>query len=347
MDKSIKIWDIEKNQCIHTFLPSEKLELTDMQQGITYNKRNIISISLDGTINIFPEGFNQKFPEYKIYGHKSSIISLLFSKKQNSLVSLDFDNVILMIKPEKIEKISSQIIKQYPISMIKDINETPIIVSSDGLVFSLNLEEKSLQILCDIKALPIQIVASKIKATTCYILSQSIVWEASNNSAVEKLKVPNNSTAIELLDEDKTMIIGTKKGEMLLFDIKEGKLLNTMKINDREIAILSYCKESNLLAIAEKSKYISIWDIKAGKRFIDYDLLVHENVISGLCWDSKGKNVYSCSFDWNVSQINIETKKIASIKRIHSNGCTCIELLNDNNVFTGGNDFAIKKIEFK
>lgn len=101
MDKTVKVWDLNSKKCITLQVCPPDKELnneSDMQSSIVIGKEYLISLSLNGTFNLFDlkkyresekyDSFND-YPNKRIFGHQHHINLVKYHPKLDKLYSTD------------------------------------------------------------------------------------------------------------------------------------------------------------------------------------------------------------------------------------------------------------------
>jgi WD40 repeat protein len=96
-DKTVKVWQWEGLELLHTLNIAPKPGVGDMQVGVTVTEQYIISLSLSGVLNFWNleglDGESVAAPDFVQAGHRKNVIQVWFNEGQ--LISVDTEGRVL------------------------------------------------------------------------------------------------------------------------------------------------------------------------------------------------------------------------------------------------------------
>ncbi len=234
-DKTIGIWDVATGRRL------KKVPLQAMKGSV-----NSIAISPDGRILALTSQSNNsinllEFPTGKhlqiLEGHTNNVDSVVFSHDSRTLASVassssseDDSNILLWdVKTGK---------------RLRALTETgfgsSLSFSPDGniLAFSLLFGNNSINI---------------------------NFWDVSTGHHLQSLKETDGSNSVPF-SPDGRLVAFDDDNTIAIWDVKNGKRVQTLKGHTASVNMLSFSSDGLLLASSSMDKTIAIWDVKSGKR---------------------------------------------------------------------------------
>jgi len=96
-DKTVKIWSFDEKKCLYTLKISEKPTIEDMQNGVCVCDSKVVSVSLNGNLNIWNMGGldDGKMPDEVIINHNSNVQHIFREENSDFFYTLSQSGTIL------------------------------------------------------------------------------------------------------------------------------------------------------------------------------------------------------------------------------------------------------------
>jgi WD40 repeat protein len=91
-DKSVKLWDTTSLACEQTFVMSTDPQVGDMQVSVLWARGFLISLSLNGSINLFD--VSSPSPIRTIEAHQGAITAMDYDAASKTVFTGSFDGVV-------------------------------------------------------------------------------------------------------------------------------------------------------------------------------------------------------------------------------------------------------------
>ena len=356
LDKTVKIWDLSLKKVLCTFQPTEKLELQHMMCGLVCDGKKIISLLLNGSINVWNFDVNnltnKKNSDLVINGHQKPITKILFNSNTNDVISSDIDGKILIWPQNNLPKIFLQKDNKIYNMQLSNDNKILYVLLNNGKFFA--YEYDSAKMLYEINDLngngPRDLSVSRKNNNTVFILFSDTIFKVTNGKVENKEKFGGKfeATALTVNEGFNEICIGDKKGKLHIFNSEDLKPINnnnTLELHTGEITVLKLSPDQKLIASGDNLKYIKIWNAET-KEIVNDRCDFHSAKIYDLNWSNDNNYLISCSLDYNViiwkmdnkskfkEFINVEGDQINSVVFISKDKCDFV---------CGGNVGSIRK----
>jgi len=354
LDKTNKIWDLNLKKVVCTLKPTEKIELQHMMCGCVSDGKNIFSLLLNGSINVWKIDLKNLVDknncDFVINGHQNPITKIIFNYNTNEIISSDINGKILIWPQNDYSQIFD--IKDNKIYNMKLSlnNKILFVLLNNGKLFFYDYENK--KILFEINDLngngPKDLDNSKKNNSTVFVLFSDCVCKVTDGKIEKKEKFNNKfeASAFVVNEGMNEICIGDKKGKIHFMSVDEMKMSDkNLELHTGEITVLKLSPDEKLIASADNLKYIKIWKADS-KEIVNDRCDFHSAKIFDLNWSLNSNFLISCSLDYNViiwkmddkskfkEFINVEGDQINSAHFISKDKCDFV---------CGGNSGAIHK----
>lgn len=339
-DASIKVFDVNESKCIQNWiLPNATLN--DTQVGIVATKdNNLISLSLDGSLNFFKLGEDKMIKSIK--GHNKGITSLTV----NPLVSGSFDgnivdweaeptilynehsNLIVSIDSTAYPKIASvswdDTLKINGTTAYEFKEQPTIGQGNSDSITAIVTSNDMLQIVNTVEAKNIGELKLTEQATAVGISNGFVAVGYQNSKAIEvfkigdlsvsyKLPTPLRATpsSISISPSEKYLAAGDVSGKILLFDLQTKELktsrwaFHTSKINSMSWQpVADADQEEDFIATGSLDTNICVYSVKRPMRVIKY-MNAHKDGVNVVAWNDSNSLTTAgsdgCINTWTVN----------------------------------------------
>ncbi len=127
---------------------------------------------------------------------------------------------------------------------------------------------------------------------------------------------------------------------MRIYDTATGELVREMKKHTDWIYALRFSPDGILLASADRSNGLVVWEAETGKLY--GDLVGHKNEIRGLDFRPDSNILASASLDGTVKLWEMMESKLQKSFDAHGGGATSVVFTQDGNLATSGRDGKVK-----
>ena len=228
LDKTCKIWDVNNSTVIATMATKEdKLEVEDMNAACgALGEEVMFSITLNGKINVWnmtelPKDSDHILtPSKVIGGTETGITAIYHNRKSNILISGDSNGITCIWKEDGPKSI---ILHKGAIGDIKEAADGDNFISGVYKMLYKIDSSGTIKLSVSLDGMPLGIAPSRSDASTIYVLlNNGTLIKIVGDSVKEKHKVADNSTCLEINEDDKEIYIGDKKGVIHIFGLEDG-----------------------------------------------------------------------------------------------------------------------------
>lgn len=348
-DKSVKLWDIAAMTCEQTFTFSTDPQIGDMQVAVAWSSTFMLSVSLNGDINILNMA-EPVAPARIIQGHQVSITSMYLDRTTSTLFTGSFDGVIM-----------SRNLSTGSATKIKGSDKRNICGGAhSGKVIGLGMIEGG------------ELVSAGwddcLRYTNCATLlssgDQALIGQPCGMANGTMIGVATNKglyiyagrvqiaalncldyepTCISILDAGQELAVGGNDSKVHVYSIVGNVISTKFVINGRNIiSSLSYSPDGLHLAVGDSGRLIEVYERATWAPKINGKWVFHTSRITSLAWSPSGRFVASGSSDENIFIWDFENpnEKI-QIPFAHMGGVTGLDWLDNKVLVSIGNDNSI------
>lgn len=338
-DKTVKLWDIEKNTATTTFKFGSDVEY--QQLGVLAQGDHWISVSLNGQINYLDKNSPEK-PTRTVSGHTVTITDLAVADHE-TFYTASYDGRVCHWKNGMAtryegngghtnEVVAMGLDGDKIISIGKDdsIRTTPTTSRDFSATSSAPLE-----------SMPCGLGVGKDGVAVVAGLNE--VSLVRNGKVVCKTSTDHESLCASVSPDGQSCAVGGKDNVLRLYAIV-GDSLNlkeSVTTHAGQVSSVAYSPDGKYIASGDSDRKIIIHDAKTGKKEIS-GWCYHTARVSTLDWSPDSTLVASGGLDGSV--IVWSTEKIRSrihVKHAHRGGVTAVRFVDNNTVAAAGVDSSI------
>jgi len=343
-DKTLKTWDADSGKVKDTWVMGKSVG--HMQVGVIWTPSTIVSLSLNGTLNIIDPSNTSKWKE--LHGHHSSIYSLIVDQKNRKFYSCGDETLIEWEFGTSNTRLADGDQPKGIISCIANVGDSIYSCHVDGTIkivpkesFQFTKEKQK------VDGYPIDISVSSNQKLVCVLTAKGITSFIDNKmGSFYEIKGEPQSVSINPNDETQ-IVVGGKDKKLRVLSLVDGKLKEVKVIDAIQSSIITRVRFSpcgKLLACGDSQKTIKVLD--SSDWSVKYTDLLHISSVSDLCFTSDSKYLLSCSLDKDAIVWDLENKKELKVQA-HFQGIKCIGLMDDNTFITASEDYCLKSWNFK
>ncbi len=349
-DKKLKLWNTNTLALEQTFTPSHDPQLGDMQNSVVWNKDSIISISLNGNINIFNRS-NTAAPERVINAHQVAITASVVDHTTQTLYSGSYDGVIIArqlqgtydaVKFSGGDKRSiSNAIHGGKLVGLVIIDDTLVSVGWDDKIRWASASSRNYHTEADLNGQPVAIARSPdsdlvVVATNAEIAFYRGVSKIGEHALSSLSYTP---TTLALASDDE-VAIGGSDNKTHIYRLSGTTLTEVTAIETRSpVSALAYSPGRDALAIGDNGRQVEVFERGSWAVRIRGKWVHHTSKITTLSWSPTGDRLASGSLDENIYIWNFaKTTNHIQIPFSHPGGITGLSWLDDQRLVSVGND---------
>eukprot|EP00331_Platyophrya_macrostoma_P012119 CAMPEP_0176417006 /NCGR_PEP_ID=MMETSP0127-20121128/6651_1 /TAXON_ID=938130 /ORGANISM="Platyophrya macrostoma, Strain WH" /LENGTH=614 /DNA_ID=CAMNT_0017797123 /DNA_START=27 /DNA_END=1871 /DNA_ORIENTATION=- len=351
MDKTLKMWSISEKIDLKLYAINDAPQLCDMQVGVAVfnSNSNLISLSLDGTLNIWKNFKDAELgarPDARFPGHNAGLAAVIYSETTDRLVSADVSGKILLWQGIDcvIPKGKGHEKKLQGIAL-SACGEMLYSIALDDRVRLVSLKNAEYVQEAEIKA-PTCIAASKTRSSLIFVAvaSRKVIYVLDELKIKSEIKIEYEPTALEVSHEDR-LYVGAHDGTVHVIDIKAGtEIKKFLHYSGARVTALAFSKgKDSFLATGDSKGLVKLWAPADDDKLITDEWCYHSTTVSGLSFNSDNTLLLSTSHDNRAYVWNTQTlKKEHELIGIHKNGVTGGVFIKGKDIITAGGDNLLK-----
>ena len=349
-NKQCKLWDIAEGKVVSTF--TFGTDIGDMQVGVVWTAKYILSVSLSGAIN-YLDPANPLQPVRVLHGHQSTIQSLVALPTASTFYTAGLTGEITRWTREGAGRwltgkghggmiVSALALSEsslHSFGLDNTMRVSPLdsnAVSADGVA---------------IGGQPIAAITTKAGVSVC-VVAQDKAVVLSPTAAESTLALGFTPTAVALSVDEKIVAIGGKDKKLHLYNFTPGTAtpltaFHAVAIHDKPITSIAFSPDGSYVVSVDREASIYIHSLqpphalhnKSGWRF-------HNAGIQAVAWSPAGSEVVTAGLDHAVILWR-EVEKFDSGLRVkvdhaHSQSVDGVRWWDERSFITYGSDKVIK-----
>lgn len=340
-DKSVKIWDVSSLTLLSKLNISEDPQVGDMQVGVTWINDKLISLSLNGDINILDSESRNT-----IQSHQVGITTLCFDKVDKIVYTGSFDGVVMMrnlVSGESKKLVGSD---KKNIAGASHGGKVVGLVINQGELISIGWDD-SLRFASISSFLYNNSISLNIQP--CGICCSDSLVAVATSSQILLFQSQCKVGSIENLNyqpsclcflSDDEIAVGGEDNKVHLYKINEFIMSEIFILEARSpVSSLSLSPDGNYFAVGDSGRTIEVYDKNSREPQIKGKWVFHTSRITALAWSPSGQYLASGSLDENIFIWDFSSpSKKCQIPFAHMGGVSGINWVDDKSFVSCGQD---------
>jgi len=319
--------------------------INNMQVGVVWGASSIVSLSLNGTLNIINPDNLEEYTS--VSGHHAPIHTVVCDKKNKKFYSCGSDETLIEweLGSSKTRFIEGESPKGI-INTIALVGDHIYSGHADGTIkitavkdFTFDKEKQK------VDGFPLDMAVSHDEKLVLVLTAKGLTTFV-NNKLVKFYDVKGEPQSFSINPSDKTQIVvGGKDKKLRILSLVDDNLKEVKVIDNVQAATMTkvrFAPCGNLLACSDSQKTIKVFDTSDWSVKHEY---LHYSAVSDIDWTSDSKYLLSASLDKDAIVWDLANKKELKVQA-HFQGLKCISLMDDNTFITASEDFCLKSWSF-
>ncbi|CAE7169955.1 unnamed protein product [Rhizoctonia solani] len=338
MDRTVKLWDVETHQAVTTWSLGSAIE--HQQVGNTWAGDNLVSLSLNGVLNIFDKRDGSK-PSRTLYarGPTNSTTSITSPAAGTFLVGSNDGRVTSFTVAEGAQPVSGEAHKSQVVALAQS-GDKVFSTAFDDSVRSIDIGENKFSAAPNpTNGQPKDIAVS---GSVVYVATVNGVQVLENGK--EKYKLPVNNPVTAIAVHGKVVAAGSDDKSVTLYEWDGSGLKESGKLTSNKGAItaIAFSPNGSLVAAADSAGKIFVYDVTKKEAIIS-SWVFHSARVYSLAWTADGKHCASGSLDTHVYIYSVDSpNKNTSVKNAHAGGVTGVAWVDEGLLASSGADGCVK-----
>jgi len=361
-DKTVKVWDCDSMQLLRVFAVSEHPQLSDAQMAVLWTAGQLVSVSLNGNINLFDVTSADDKPAKVIQSHQTPITALCLDRASGRLVTGSADGVVVIRSARALQEAfrlqgpdpaRNSIccgLHNGKVAAMALVEDGQVLVSAgwdDMLRFSSPGSGGSWgSEMVPLKGQPCAMSAS---GDLLAVVTADELVLFRGRRQVSSLSLGFSPLCVGLREDLQELALGGGDCKTHLYrlsgDALALQITQIAEIPTRSaVSAVAYSPDGALLAVGDVGRQVEVhsrveggaggWVAKVSGQWVD-----HTSRITCLGWAPAGDRLASGSLDENIYVWTLnKTGGPLQLPYTHAGGVTGVEWLDDTSLISSGND---------
>eukprot|EP00756_Hemistasia_phaeocysticola_P024779 Hpha_TRINITY_DN15970_c0_g1::TRINITY_DN15970_c0_g1_i1::g.71366::m.71366 len=344
-DKTVKLWDVEGKSLVQTFSVADT-SVEYMQVGCTYAGDHILSLGLNGDINVFKQG--EEKPVKVLRGHQKTVNQIV-AHNSGAIATISSDPSVIiwpqtLSEPEVSVRPSGKKAHTGLLLGAAFVGDNLITGASDDSIGVSHVAQGTFEL------------AGKVAGGVCGIaaVDESAFVATSkgifvlDGSGAEKGKVATDYTpsSIASSPQTKAVAVGAREKKVVVYAAKGDSLEPVGEIGGFQgiVTTVAFSPDGTKLAVGTQSRELGVYDAAGlAKLEVGVEGSLHTTKISTVSFNASGTLLLSGAADGKAIVWSLEKKAaIAQQDGAHHNGVSASLWTGEDEVITGGADAALR-----
>lgn len=351
-DKTLKVWAVEGIAHQSTLTPSADPQLGDAQVTVNWHKDSIISVSLNGTVNVFSPS-QTSAPAYTIVAHQTGIGALALDLTNDAMYTGSLDGVVIardlsgdnvgrkLVGSDK--RNISRAMHNGKVSGLVVTGEYLVSVGWDDKIRWTNPVDNSLVADQSLNGQPSALVKSNTSNLIAVVTNQEIaLFRGQEKVASHSLSTVSYTVTSVALQGEEELAVGASDNKTRIYSIVGGAFTEVAVIPSyTAVSAVSYNPTGDLLAVGSAGHLIEVYERGTWTNRTQGRWVFHTSKITALAWSPSGNMLASGSLDESVFvwTLGKSTSRL-QIPFAHTGGVTGLQWASESKLVSAGSDAA-------
>jgi WD repeat-containing protein 1 (actin-interacting protein 1) len=352
-DKTVKLWNAATLALEQTFSFTADPQLGDMQVSVLWMQNYILSVSLNGNINVLDLD-NPSKPKKVIYAHQVAITGMCLDAHK-TLYTGSFDGVVCAhnlnyegISSTKVAGVDKKTLCSYA----HNGKVAGLAVNTAGDLLSIGWDDTVR--FADVNAHAYTANAHSLAKQPCAIAtgSKSGLTVVVTNATIELFRgtshlsstpAPFQPTCVSISVCEGEIAVGCQDSKTRIFKVTDSTVSEIAAIETRTaVSCVAYSPLGDVLAIGDAGRQIEVYVRGTWAAEIKGKWVFHTSKVNCLCWSPSGAFLLSGSQDESliVWSRAVPGKKL-QLSYAHMGGVTGVAFLSEDRLVSVGSDHVI------
>ena len=348
-DKTVKQWNVASLACEATYTFSADPQLGDMQVSVLWTPTAMLSLSLNGNINMLNQA-NPAVPSCVISGHQASISAMYLDKSDGTLYTGSADGV--MITRSLSSSVSAKItgLDKKSLCLGAHSNKVTGISKVGDSIFSVGWDDK----------LRVTKIGSNVCSSDVGLNGQPVALTVGHGGSVtavitnkevclfrgfDRISVftPTYAAVSVAMFGDEEIAIGGDDFKTHIYNVSvPGTFNHVIDIETRSaVTALAYSPNGDI-AIGDAGRQVEVYERGSWQCKVKSKWVFHTSKITALSWSPSGTFLASGSFDesiiiWNIAKHSAKLH----MQFAHMTGVSGVDWVDEGTLVSTGNDNAV------
>lgn len=349
-DKKLKVWNTNTLALEQTLLTTTDPQLGDMQNAVAWNKDYIISVSLNGNINVFTRA-NPNAPERVIYAHQGAITAMTLDARTQTLYSGSYDGAVIsrtlrdnfdamkFVGGDK-RSVCNAIHNGKMVGLTL-VGDSLVSVGWDDKIRWASVATRQYHSEDALNGQPVGISRSPDSELVVVVTNAEVAfYRGTSKIGVHPVSSLAYSPTCVAMASDNEVAIGGSDNKTHIYSVAGTTLTEVTAIETRSpVSALAYSPARDALAIGDNGRQVEVFERGSWSARIRGRWVNHTSKITVLAWSPNGNRLASGSLDENIYIWNFANPTaFVQIPFSHPGGVTGLDWLDDQRLVSVGND---------
>jgi len=356
-DKSLKIWDMgaaaDKKPCIATIPLGKATE--DMQQGVVWAAADVIvSLSLDGTLNVVNPGATADGPVSRIRGHQAPATCLDYDAASGTFYTADAAGRTCVWRPTDdsrtayVATVVSGEVAAKKAAGVSVAGGTLAVAAWDDKLRVGDAAAGTLTAVVPLPGQPKGVAVSRAAPGIVVVATGAALVVVAGGAPLPAVEAPWAPTCLDLAADGTRLAVGGKDKKVHFYTVAAGGALTAdgeTKELAAEVSVVRFSPDGSSVAVGDAAREVRLYAATGAKDGIRVGRWTnHTTRVTGVRWAPSGRAIASVSTDrriciWDPTSDIVKT----AIDLAHPQPFADVAWSDDTTLWTLGTDGVLAR----